>query len=62
MDEKDLLTAHFEQHRAHLQAVAYRMLGSVGEAEDAVQESWMRLTRSDSTAIEAPPTVSERSV
>ena len=51
MDEKDLLTAHFEQHRAHLQAVAYRMLGSVGEAEDAVQESWMRLTRSDSTAI-----------
>src|SRR3954468_10790383 len=38
----------FEQHRAHLQAVAYRMLGSVGEAEDAVQEAWLRLQRSGS--------------
>jgi RNA polymerase sigma factor (sigma-70 family) len=51
MDEKDLLTDQFEHHRAHLQAVAYRMLGSISEAEDAVQESWLRLTRSDSEAI-----------
>ena len=37
----------FEQHRAHLLAVAYRMLGSASEAEDAVQESWIRLGRTD---------------
>jgi RNA polymerase sigma factor (sigma-70 family) len=41
----------FEQHRPHLQAVAYRMLGSVGEAEDAVQEAWLRLNRADDGAI-----------
>jgi RNA polymerase sigma-70 factor (ECF subfamily) len=41
----------FEQHRPHLQAVAYRMLGSVGEAEDAVQEAWLRLSRADGDAI-----------
>jgi RNA polymerase sigma-70 factor (ECF subfamily) len=49
---RDELQAHeFEQHRAHLNAVAYRMLGSASEAEDAVQEAWLRLTRSDSDAL-----------
>jgi RNA polymerase sigma factor (sigma-70 family) len=42
----------FEQHREHLTAVAYRMLGSMSEAEDAVQESWLRLNRSDGDAID----------
>jgi RNA polymerase sigma-70 factor (ECF subfamily) len=51
MHEQDLLSDEFERHRAHLLAVAYRMLGSVSEAEDAVQESWLRLTRSDDGAI-----------
>ena len=41
----------FEQHRPHLQAVAYRMLGSSSEAEDAVQEAWLRLSRSDTAAV-----------
>jgi RNA polymerase sigma factor (sigma-70 family) len=44
-------TEQFERHRPHLQAVAYRMLGSVGEAEDAVQEAWLRLQRSDTDAV-----------
>ncbi len=51
MDEQHWQTEQFENHRPHLQAVAYRMLGSVGEAEDAVQESWMRLRRSDTDAV-----------
>src|SRR5215510_6447410 len=42
----------FERYRAHLRAVAYRMLGSVSEAEDAVQESWIRFDRTDVTGIE----------
>ena len=42
----------FEEHRGHLRAVAYRMLGSFSEADDAVQEAWLRLTRSDADAIE----------
>ncbi|WP_290059772.1 RNA polymerase sigma factor SigJ [Amycolatopsis solani] len=48
----DLLARSFETHRDHLRAVAYRMLGSVSEAEDAVQESWLRLSRSDRAAVE----------
>ena len=48
----DDLTELFEQHRAHLRAVAYRMLGSVSEADDAVQEAWLRLSRSDSREID----------
>jgi RNA polymerase sigma factor (sigma-70 family) len=44
--ERDLLSVEFERHRAHLRAVAFRMLGSVSEADDAVQESWLRLSRS----------------
>src|SRR5919204_2158675 len=52
MNEQRLLAEQFERHRPHLRAVAYRMLGSAGEAEDAVQEAWIRLTRSDTEAIE----------
>ena len=51
MDEHTWQTEQFERHRSHLQAVAYRMLGSVGEAEDAVQEAWLRLNRSDTDAV-----------
>ena len=51
MAERDLLTQEFERHRAHLRGVAYRMLGSVSEAEDAVQESWLRLNRTDTEHI-----------
>jgi DNA-directed RNA polymerase specialized sigma24 family protein len=43
----DWLAQRFEDHRGHLRRVAYRMLGSLGEAEDAVQEAWLRLARSD---------------
>ncbi|HEX8917786.1 MAG TPA: RNA polymerase sigma factor SigJ [Chloroflexota bacterium] len=50
--ERDLLAEQFEQNRAHLRAVAYRMLGSMNEAEDAVQESWFRLERTDEEAIQ----------
>src|SRR4051794_35647953 len=46
------LAGRFENHRAHLHAVAYRMLGSQGEADDAVQEAWLRLSRSDASAID----------
>src|SRR5437763_6093184 len=45
MDTQDWLTDRFEAHRAHLKAVAYRMLGSASEADDAVQEAWIRLSR-----------------
>jgi RNA polymerase sigma factor (sigma-70 family) len=51
MNEPDLLAAEFERHRVRLQAVAYRMLGSISDADDAVQEAWLRLSRSDSEAI-----------
>jgi RNA polymerase sigma-70 factor, ECF subfamily len=50
--EHDWLVNRFEAQRAHLRAVAYRMLGSTGEADDAVQEAWVRLNRSDTSAIE----------
>lgn len=52
MDEKKLLAEKFEANRAHLRAVAYRMLGSRTEADDAVQEAWLRLSRSDTRAVE----------
>lgn len=50
--EQDVLAGRFEEHRAHLRAVAYRMLGSLGEAEDAVQECWLRLSRTDVGDVE----------
>jgi RNA polymerase sigma factor (sigma-70 family) len=52
MDEHDLLARRFENHRAHLRAVAYRMLGSLSEADDAVQEAWLRLSRADAGAVD----------
>src|SRR5438874_1132045 len=52
MGENQSLAERFEAHRAHLRQVAYRMLGSLSEAEDAVQESWLRLTRAEGSEIE----------
>ena len=52
MDEADWLAARFEEQRAHLRAVAYRMVGSVAEADDAVQNSWLRLSRVDPAGVE----------
>ena len=52
MSDDDWLAARFEEHRPHLRAAAYRMLGSVSEADDAVQEAWLRLSRSDASAID----------
>src|ERR671912_2442359 len=52
MDERDWLANRFEEHRPRLRALAYRMLGSPSEAEDAVQEAWLRLDRSSSGGIE----------
>jgi RNA polymerase sigma factor (sigma-70 family) len=51
VDEREFLADRFEEHRVHLRAVAYRMLGSLAEADDAVQESWLRLSRSDADAV-----------
>jgi RNA polymerase sigma factor (sigma-70 family) len=52
MDERDWLAERFEEHRTHLRAVAYRMLGSLSEADDAVQEAWLRLSRADTSEVE----------
>jgi RNA polymerase sigma factor (sigma-70 family) len=52
MNESDWLAERFEEHRGRLRAVAYRMLGSVSEADDAVQEAWLRLSRTDAGAVE----------
>jgi RNA polymerase sigma factor (sigma-70 family) len=54
MDDHDWLAQRFEEHRTHLRAVAYRMLGSTSEADDAVQEAWLRLNRSDTGEIHSP--------
>ncbi|MEV3922024.1 sigma-70 family RNA polymerase sigma factor [Actinomadura coerulea] len=52
MDEREFLAERFEGHRTHLKAVAYRMLGSLAEADDAVQEAWLKLSRSNAGDIE----------
>lgn len=52
MNDTDSLTAHFEQRREHLRKVAYRMLGSSSDADDAVQEAWLRLARAEHDAID----------
>ncbi|MEV0992875.1 sigma-70 family RNA polymerase sigma factor [Streptomyces sp. NPDC049949] len=52
MSEQEDLARRFEEHRPHLRAVAYRMLGSLTESEDAVQEAWLRLSRSDVSVVE----------
>src|ERR671933_1257389 len=52
MEERDWLVRRFEENRTHLRAVAYRMLGSSSEADDALQEAWLRLSRSDTSEVE----------
>src|SRR5437868_10516389 len=52
MDEHDWLADRFEEHRPHLRAVAYRMLGSLSEADDAVQDAWLRLSRAGTSGVE----------
>jgi RNA polymerase sigma factor (sigma-70 family) len=52
VNEQEWLAEGFEAHRPHLRAVAYRMLGSLSEADDAVQEAWLRLSRSDTSGVE----------
>jgi RNA polymerase sigma factor (sigma-70 family) len=52
VSDQELLAERFEEHRPYLHSVAYRMLGSTGEADDAVQEAWLRLSRSDSDAVD----------
>jgi RNA polymerase sigma factor (sigma-70 family) len=52
MDEREWLAQRFEEHRVRLRAVAYRMLGSLSEADDAVQEAWLRLSRMDADEVE----------
>src|SRR5215472_6018949 len=51
MDEQDWLAERFEENRAHLRAVAYRLLGSLSEADDAVQEAWLHLSRADTSGV-----------
>src|SRR5215211_5745413 len=52
MDQQEWLAHRFEEQRPHLRAVAYRMLGSLSEAEDAVQDAWLRLSRADTSEVE----------
>ena len=52
MDRQEWLAEQFEEQRPHLRAVAYRMLGSLSEAEDAVQDAWLRLSRADTSEVE----------
>ncbi len=52
MDQQEWLAQEFEHHRPHLRSVAYRMLGSLSEADDAIQDAWIRLSRADSSEVE----------
>jgi RNA polymerase sigma-70 factor (ECF subfamily) len=52
MDENEWIAQRFEEHRPHLQAVAYRMLGSLSEADDAVQDAWIRVSRASTDEVE----------
>src|SRR6266545_196114 len=52
MDDHDWLAQRFEAQRSRMRAVAYRMLGSLSEADDAVQEAWLRLSRADTSDVE----------
>jgi RNA polymerase sigma factor (sigma-70 family) len=52
MDQQEWIARQFEDHRPHLRAVAYRMLGSLSEADDAVQDAWLRLSRADTSEVE----------
>src|ERR671918_232879 len=52
MNDRDCLAQRFEENRTHLRSVAYRMLGSSSEVDDAVQEAWLRLGRADATGID----------
>ena len=55
MDERTWLAERFEENRPHLRSVAYRMLGLLSDADDAVQEAWQRLHRSDTSDVENLP-------
>src|SRR2546427_11000771 len=52
MDDQDWLADRFEANRSHLRGVAFRMLGSLTEADDAVQEAWIRLSRTDTSEVD----------
>jgi len=54
MEQHNWLAESFERHRTHLRTVAYQLLGSVSEAEDAVQEAWLRVSRSETRDVENP--------
>jgi Sigma-70 region 2 len=59
MDDRDWLAQQFEENRTHLRSVAYRMLGSLSEADDALQEAWLHLSRSEKSSAEAAAEVPE---